>query len=361
MGRRWAASLPTLPEFPWDRLLPAAAVARSHPDGIVDLSVGTPIDPTPEVARHALMAAADSPGYPPAAGTPALVEAMRAWISRVCGCSDDLAVLPTIGSKELVGLLPMLLGLGPDDVVVVPALAYPTYAVGAATVGAQVSTVWRDDATLVWLNSPSNPTGALHSAQELADIVARARAAGVLVVSDECYLEFPDDPDLTIPSVLGVCGPSYDGVVAVHSLSKRSNLAGYRFGSVAGDPAVVDALREIRRHAGFLVPGPVQAAATAAMGDTAHVTAQAAIYRARRARLRPALEGAGFRIDHSQAGLYLWATRDEPCFDTVGWLAERGILVAPGDFYGSDGARHVRIALTAPDERIDAAVTRLSA
>ncbi len=285
---------------------------------------------------------------------------MRAWTARVCGCSPDIAVLPTIGSKELVGLLPLLLGLGAGDVVVVPELAYPTYAVGAALAGAEVSTTWRDDATLVWLNSPSNPTGAVTGADELRETVARARAAGVLVVSDECYLEFPDDPALPVPSVLGLCGDSYDGVVAVHSLSKRSNLAGYRFGSMAGDPAVIAAVREVRRHAGFLVPAPVQAAAVAALGDTAHVTAQAEIYRRRRANLRPALEAAGFRIDHSEAGLYLWATRDEPCLQTVGWLAERGILVAPGDFYGATGDRHVRIALTATDERLAAAADRLT-
>ncbi len=361
MGPRWAAGLPTLPEFPWDRLLPFAALARGHPGGLVDLSVGTPVDPTPRVAQDALVAAADAPGYPPAAGTPALLAALGAWTARVCGAADDIAVLPTIGSKELVALLPLLLGLGPADVVVVPALAYPTYAVGAALCGATVSTTWRDDATLVWLNSPANPTGAVSTAAELAATVARARGVGALVVSDECYLEFPDDPALIVPSVLGGCDGDYEGVVAVHSLSKRSNLAGYRFGSLAGDVAVVGALREVRRHAGFLVPAPVQAAAAAALGDTAHVLAQAQVYRDRRALLRGSLEKADFRIDDSRAGLYLWATRDEPCLETVGWLAERGILVAPGDFYGTAGSRHVRIALTAADERIAAAADRLTA
>jgi succinyldiaminopimelate transaminase len=355
---RWAAGLAALPDFPWDRLLPYAATAREHPDGIVDLSVGTPVDPTPSVAQDALVAAADAPGYPPAAGTPALSDALRSWLVRVAGAPADVAVLPTIGSKELVGLLPLLLGLGPADVVVVPELAYPTYAVGAAMVGAQVSTTWRDDATLVWLNSPGNPTGAVTDLAELTETVEKARAAGVLVVSDECYVEFPDDPALDIPSVLRL---GVEGVVAVHSLSKRSNLAGYRFGSVAGDPAVIKALLEVRRHAGFLVPAPVQAAAVAALADDAHVLAQAAVYRARRARLRPALEKAGFRIDRSEAGLYCWATRGEPCLQTVSWLADRGILAAPGDFYGAAGAEHVRLALTATDERIDAAADRLAA
>jgi succinyldiaminopimelate transaminase len=349
-----------LPDFPWDRLLPYGAVARTHPGGIVDLSVGTPVDPTPAVVRAAFVAAADAPGYPPAAGSPALIAALQSWTARACGCGPDVAVLPTIGSKELVALLPLLLGLGPDSVVVIPELAYPTYAVGAALCGATVSTTWREDAALVWLNSPSNPTGAVSSAAELAATVQRARSAGVLVVSDECYLEFPDDPTLEVPSVLGLSN-DLTGVVAVHSLSKRSNLAGYRFGSIAGDPDVVAALREVRRHAGFLVPAPVQAAAVAALGDTAHVTAQAQVYRDRRALLRPALKSAGFRIEHSLAGLYLWATRDEPCLASVGWLAERGILVAPGDFYGVAGEQHVRVALTATDERIAAAAERLAA
>ena len=357
-GPRWSHGVTALPDFPWDRLLPFAATARQHPDGIVDLSVGTPVDPTPQLARDALTAAADSPGYPPAAGTPALQDALRQWLVRVAGAPADVAVLPTIGSKEIVGLLPLLLGLGPSDVVVVPELAYPTYAVGATLAGAQVSTTWRDDATLVWLNSPGNPTGAVTGLAELTDIVERARAAGVLVVSDECYLDFPDDPSLEVPSVLQL---GVDGVVAVHSLSKRSNLAGYRFGSLAGDPAVVKALLEVRRHTGFLVPAPVQAAAVAALGDDEHVQAQAELYRQRRQRLRAGLEKAGFRIDHSEAGLYCWATRGEPCLPTVGWLAERGILAAPGDFYGGAGAEHVRLALTATDERVDAAVERLTA
>ena len=181
---RWSAGLRPLPDFPWDRLLPYAATARAHPGGIADLSVGTPVDHTPSAVRDALVAAADAPGYPPVAGTPALTEALRAWTVRSTGAPADVAVLPTIGSKELVALLPTLFGLGPGDVVVIPALAYPTYAVGAAMCGAEVSTTWRDDATLVWLNSPSNPTGEVTAAGVLADTVARARAAGALVVSD---------------------------------------------------------------------------------------------------------------------------------------------------------------------------------
>jgi aspartate/methionine/tyrosine aminotransferase len=142
-------------------------------------------------------------------------------------------------------------------------------------------------------------------------------------------------------------------------LSKRSNLAGYRAGFITGDAAVVAGLLEVRKHAGMMVPAPVQAAMVAALDDDAHVEVQRSRYSARSAVLRPALEAAGFTIEHSQAGLYLWATRDEDCWTTVNWFAERGILVAPGSFYGVAGGRHVRVALTATDERVDAAAKRL--
>jgi succinyldiaminopimelate transaminase len=275
-------------------------------------------------------------------------------------------VLPTIGTKEFVAWLPTLLDLGPADRVVIPELAYPTYDVGARLAGAQV--VVADSLTaigparvaLLWLNSPSNPTGKVLPVEHMAKVVAWARERGVLVVSDECYYELPwtEQP----VSVLDpeVCGGDPTGVLALHSLSKRSNLAGYRFGFAAGDPAVIARLLEVRKHAGMMVPGPVQAAAVVALGDDAHVIAQRAVYRARREVLMAALVEAGFRIDESGAGLYLWVTRDEPCWHTVAWLAERGILVAPGEFYGAAGARHVRVALTATDERVDVAAERLA-
>ena len=358
-----------LPDFPWDRLVPAGEVARAHPDGIVDLSVGTPVDPTPAVVREALAAAADAPGYPLTAGTPQLRAAVQQWMSRCLGVRDldPDAVLPTIGSKELVAWLPTLLGVGRGDTVVVPELAYPTYDVGARIAGAEVvvtdstAALGPQRVALVWVNSPSNPTGRVLPAEHLRKVVAWARERGALVVSDECYLELPWTAQPVSVLHPDVCEGSHEGLLAVHSLSKRSNLAGYRFGVVAGDPAVVRRLLEVRKHAGMMVPAPVQAAAVAAYGDDAHVVEQRARYRARRDLLHAALTAAGFRIDHSEAGLYLWATRDEPCWDTVGWLAERGILVAPGDFYGAAGARHVRVALTATDERVEAAAARLTA
>ncbi len=356
-----------LPDFPWDSLLPDKERAAGHPDGIVDLSVGTPVDPTPAVVREALCRASDAPGYPTTHGVAEVREAAAGYLGRrfgIPGVEPD-AVLPTIGSKELVAWLPTMLGLGPGDVVVVPETAYPTYAVGGQIAGC---TVLPTDSTLalgpepvqlVWLNSPSNPTGRILPKDHLAKVVAWARERGALVVSDECYLEFAWDGEPVSVLHPDVCGGSHEGILAVHSLSKRSNLAGYRAGFVTGDPSRVEELLAIRKHAGMMVPQPVQAAMIAAFGDDAHVDEQRARYAARRAVLRRAFEAAGFRVDHSDGALYLWATRDEPCRETVRWCAEQGILVAPGDFYGAAGVRHVRVAFTATDERVAAAAARL--
>jgi succinyldiaminopimelate transaminase len=358
-----------LPDFPWDLLEPAKAVAQTHSDGIVNLSIGTPVDPVPRVIRAALAAASDAPGYPLTAGTPALRHAITDWFVRACGASADrLGVLPTIGSKELVAWLPTLLGIGPGDVVVIPQVCYPTYEVGVRLAGA---TVVRSDSLtalgpdprvrLVWVNSPSNPTGRVLPAAHLRKVVDWARQRGAVVASDECYLSL--GWEATPVSVLSdeVCGGDYTGVLAVHSLSKRSNLAGYRAGFVGGDPALIAELLAVRKHAGMIPPQPVQAAMVAALADETHVDAQRELYAARRTVLQEALAGAGFTISHSEAGLYLWATRDEDCWATVDWLAARGILVAPGSFYGPAAARHVRVALTATDERVAAAAKRLSA
>ncbi|MGW2261885.1 bifunctional succinyldiaminopimelate transaminase/glutamate-prephenate aminotransferase [Streptomyces sp. NPDC001780] len=362
-----AAVSSRLPVFPWDKLEPYKATAAAHPDGIVDLSVGTPVDPVPELIRRALVEAADSPGYPTVWGTVALRDALTGWVERRLGARGvtHRHVLPVVGSKELVAWLPTQLGLGPGDRVAYPRLAYPTYEVGARLCGAEP--VVYDDPTeldpaglrLLWLNSPSNPTGRVLSQDELTRIVAWARRHGVLVFSDECYLELGWEADPVSVLHPEVCGGTYDGLVAVHSLSKRSNLAGYRAAFLAGDPAVLGELLQIRKHGGMMTPAPVQAATVAALGDDRHVQEQRERYAARRTALRAALEAHGFRVDHSEASLYLWSTRDEPCWDTVAHLAELGILVAPGDFYGVAGDRHVRVALTATDERIDAAVKRL--
>ena len=321
------------------------------------------------MVQRALIAAADSPGYPLTVGLAATRQACADWLSRrfgVTGLTID-GVLPVIGSKELIASLPLHLGIGPGDLIVQPELAYPTYEVSAALVGARVlatdslTSVGPETPKLVWINSPSNPTGRVLPAEHLRKVVAWCRERGVLLVSDECYLEFAWTGERPV-SVLDpqVCGDTTDGILAVHSLSKRSNLAGYRCAFVAGDPAVIAELLAVRKNLGLQMPGPQQLAMEAALDDDAHVDEQHARYAARRTRLMAALVAAGFRIDHSEAALYLWASRDEDCWITVDWLAERGILVAPGTFYGAAGARHVRVALTATDERIDAAIKRLA-
>ncbi len=363
-----------LPDFPWDSLTPYRKRAGEHPDGVVDLSVGTPVDSTPELIQRALRDAADAPGYPTTHGTLALREAVVGWFARtrgVTGLTAD-AVLPTVGSKELVAWLPALLGLSASDVVVYPAAAYPTYAVGATLAGASVVATdnvsdWdgRHDVALVWVNSPSNPTGAVMSRDQLREVVEAARRIGAVVASDECYAALPwSEPWVSdgVPSILDpeVCGGDHTGLLAVYSLSKQSSLAGYRAAFAAGDPQLISELVEVRKHAGMIVPAPVQAAMTVALGDDAHAAAQREVYRARRDMLRPAVEAAGFEVSFSDAGLYLWASRGEDCWDTIAWLADRGIVAAPGAFYGEAGSQHVRIALTATDERVMAGVRRLS-
>lgn len=381
-----------LPDFPWDSLAPVKerASAFASPDpaqgaGIVDLSVGTPVDPTPEVVQEALRGAADSPGYPQTWGTADLREAAAEWYARRRGVPgvDPDGVLPTIGSKELVAWLPTLLGIGPGQSVAFPTVAYPTYDVGARLAGA---TPVAADATtafgpvtaataprLLWLNSPSNPTGKVLGVDHLRKVVAWARDRGVVVASDECYAELdwrteeergdsyaslPATPSILDPRV---CEGSHEGLLAVYSMSKQSNLAGYRAAFVAGDVGLVQQLLEVRKHAGMIVPQPVQVALAAALRDDDHVAEQRGRYAARREVLRPAVEAFGLRIDDSQAGLYLWATAGEPALETVGRLADRGVLAAPGTFYGPAGGQHVRIALTASDERIAAAAARLRA
>lgn len=358
----------SLPDFPWDTLAAAKRRAETHPGGIVDLSVGTPVDPTPALAVEALARSADSPGYPLTAGTPALREAIAGYLAARWGARDldASAVLPVIGTKELVAWLPTLLGLRSSDVVVIPRTAYPTYAVGAGIAGCQV--VAADDPdelgdvrpALVWLNSPSNPTGAVLGAAELARRVGWARERGAVVASDECYGEFGWEAEPVSVLHPDICGGSHERLLAVHSLSKRSNLAGYRAGFVAGDPAVVADLVAVRKHAGMLVPRPVQDAMAALLGDQAHVEVQRERYQHRRRLLRPALRRLGFSVEHSEAGLYLWATRGEDCRASVDALADHGILVAPGDFYGTESGQFVRVALTATDERVGAAVERLA-
>ena len=357
-----------LPDFPWDRLAGAARRASEYPGGVVDLSVGTPVDPVPDVVRDAVQSASALPGYPAVHGTAELREAAVAALARRYGVTGipTEAVLPTAGSKEMVAWLPTLLGIGSGDLVALPELAYPTYEVGARLAGA-TPVLLKDDqpappgTRLRWLNSPSNPTGDITPAEVLAGVVDQAREIGAVVASDECYLSL--GWEATPHSVLHrqVCRGDHTGVLAVHSLSKSSNLAGYRAGFVTGDPELVAALLAVRKHTGMMVARPVQQAMVAALSDDTHIARQRDRYARRRELLRPALEQAGMRVPRSQGGLFLWCSADQPCWDTVSRLAAHGVLVAPGEFYGPAGARHVRVALTATDERVGVAVQRLAA
>ncbi len=258
------------------------------------------------------------------------------------------------------------LGFGPGDDIVIPEVAYPTYEVGVLLAGANPIRADSLDALdsvrpgAIFINSPSNPTGAVLGVEHLRAVVAWAREREAIVISDECYLGLAWDVEAISILDPRVCDGDVTGLLAVHSLSKISNLAGYRAGFFAGDRELITELLAVRKHAGLIVPYPVQTAMTAALNDDEHIAAQRTRYLNRRVVLSTAIRHAGLRIDHSEAGLYLWATRDEPCRETVNWLARKGILAAPGEFYGPSGTRHVRLALTATDERIAAAAARLA-
>lgn len=360
-----------LPDYPWDLMGPFRERASAHPDGLVDLSIGSPVDPTPAVVRHALAAATDAHAYPATVGTPELRAEIVSWFERRRGVTGLTVanVLPTIGSKELVALLPFLLGLGEGDVVVHPRAAYPTYEMGAVLAGATAMASddpaeWPGQTRLIWLNSPANPDGHVLTIDELRAARARARELGALIVDDECYAElgwegrWADEP---VPSLLdpAVTGGDFRDTLVIYSLSKQSNMAGYRTAFVAGCRTVIARLTNVRKHAGLMLPEPLQHAMAAALRDDAHVAAQKQRYRARRTALKSALESAGFRVDRSEAGLYLWATEHRDAWDSLGRLADLGILGGPGHFYGVHHPDHVRLSLTATDERIAAAAARL--
>ena len=350
-----------LPDFPWDALAPFGATAKLHPSGAIDLSVGTPVDPTPEFIQKELIAAANSPSYPVTMGTPELRNSLADWSKENLGVQGDFGVLPLIGSKEFVAWLPTFLT---SKSVLYPEVAYPTYLVGAILAKAEATPVeisaasW-PKADLAWVNSPSNPTGRVHSEIELRGAIDWARTTGGVVVSDECYLEFGNSVKPT--SILQYTDGDNRNVLAVHSLSKRSNLAGYRAAFVVGDPELITQILEVRKHAGMMVSLPVQKAMIAALSDRDHVAQQRDRYNARKAKLIPALSAAGFTIDFSDAGLYLWATRNEDCWNSVAWLAEIGIIATPGIFYGKNGDQHIRIAMTATDSQIAEAAARIFA
>lgn len=359
-----------LPTFPWDTLADARATAQAHPEGFLDLTVGSPVDPAPAVAIDALTDAADAHGYPKVIGTDALREAMATYLRDRWRVRVDTGFLPVLGTKEFVAWLPTHLGMGPGDVVVHPQTAYPTYEVGARLAGAEpvpcddpsrLDAATAERVKLVWLNSPANPHGEILAPERLRAWVDWCRANDAVLASDECYGEFGWDADpmsVLDPHVLGERDAT--GILAIFSESKRSNLAGYRAGFCTGDLELIAGLTEIRRHGGMMMPAPVQAAMAATLVEHRHVVEQRARYRDRRDTLRQALLADGWRIDHSEGGLYLWATRGDFTDGRaiVDHFAALGILVTPGDFYGD--ATHVRITLTATDDAIAGAAARIS-
>jgi len=371
------------PVYPYARLDTLRQRAGEAPGGIVDLSIGTPNDPVPDIVVDALAKAGPgAAGYPRAVGGPALREAAAGWMERSFGVTVDPAqVVNVIGTKELVASLPHLLRLRDPsrDTVLYPAVSYPTYAMGAQLGGCRavpvplgegwhldLSAVSEEDvarALLLWVNEPGNPTGSQSAAAPLGEAVAWARARGIIVASDECYVEFNwDDAGEFVPGATALSA-GIDGVLAVHSLSKRSNMAGYRCGFLAGDGDLVAYVGSVRTHAGMMVPGPIQAAATAAWNDDEHVEVQRARYAERRRYARSRLADAGLVDSGGPSSFYLWVRSADPAED--GWavtarLAETGTLVAAGDLYGDGGAGHVRIALVEPLDRLELAFDRMS-
>ena len=353
----------TLPDFPWDTIADVRERAAAHEGGLIDLSVGGPVDPVAPSIQLALTEAAAAPGYPQTAGTPELRATVVSALSRRFGIAGltEKSVLPVIGLKEAVAWLPTLLGLR-GETVVIPEVAYPTYEVGALIAGCNVvrSDEPVDGAAFAFVNSPSNPTGAVLGVDELRRWVEWSRDTRAIVASDECYLSLGWSAEPVSILHPRVTDGDNTGLLALHSLSKTSNLASYRAGTISGDESLVQELLLVRKHAGLIVPGPIQAAMVAALADDTHEEMQRATYAMRRLELMKALDAAGLIIDNSEAGLYLWVRRDGlDSRELLSWLADRGILAAPGDFYGPSGAGHVRISLTVPDDRVDEAARRL--
>jgi len=359
-----------LPEYPWQKLKPYQAIAEKHANGMVDLSVGSPVDPTPKIIQDAIRDSTNAPGYPSTGGSLEFRTAVAEWFGRRRGVELTAdQVMPTIGSKEFISFLPLMLGLGKGDVVVQPSVAYTAYVVGAALCGAEIISEddpakWPENTKLIWINSPGNPDGRVLDVAEMKAAVVRARELGAVLASDECYAElgWGHWAETRIPSVLDprVCEGSYENLLAIYSLSKQSNLAGYRAAFAAGPEALIKGLVNIRMHSGLIMPAPVQKAVIAALGDEEHVSVEREIYRKRREVLIEAVKAYGFEIAESQAGLYLWATLGEDCWVTVKRMADLGILVVPGEFYEAGGSKYVRFSITATDEKISEGAARLT-
>ncbi len=360
------------PPYPYERLDPIKALASGHEGGMIDLSIGSPCDPPPAMVVEALATSGTERSYPPSIGTPAFRSAAAEWLNGLVGTDlTEQDVRATIGSKELVAGIPHWLRLRQPhrDTVLYPSISYPSYAMGATLAGCRAVPVpmtsdWTMDlaaiqpedaerALCLWVNSPGNPAGGL---EDLEAIASWGRAIGVPILSDECYIEFTwDGPPRSILE------HGSDGVIAVHSLSKRSNLAGARAGFYAGDPELIHYVSEVRKHAGFMPPGPVQAASVAAFADQAHVEEQRGRYRTRLEAMRRVLAEMGVEAPMPRGGFYLWAPA--PAGDAWAFAkrlaVEAGVLVSPGDFYGEAGAGHIRVAVVQSEEKILMALHRL--
>ncbi len=368
------------PAYPHDRLTALRRLAELAPGGLVDCSTGSPTEPAPAVVRTALGAASGTTGYPSSAGTEELRDAACAWMHRRLGVTIPAdQVLACVGTKEFVTSLPRMLHLRDPsrDTVLYPAVAYPSYDMGAQLAGLRAVPVpvdgdWLPDldrvsnadaerTLLLWLNEPGNPTGSVASPEFYSRAASWARERGIVVASDECYVELSDVTDGDHP-LTTILAQGADGVLAVHSLSKRSHMPGFRAGFAAGDDALVEYLGLVRKHAGLMVPTPVQAAAVAALEDDAHVEAARSLYTGRRAAAVPVLAEHGLVHGGGPGTFYLWlrstAGADDG-WELAGRLAEAGVLAAPGDLYGAAGADHVRLALVQPTERLVPALERL--
>jgi succinyldiaminopimelate transaminase len=354
------------PPYPYERLGEITARAAEHSGGAVDLSIGTPCDPPPPAVLAALSAGDTARGYPPSIGTKAFREAAAGWLQRRLGATADpeTEIAACVGTKEFVASVPQYLKLRDPsrDTVLYPAISYPTYEMGATLASLRavpylslddIAAADAERALCLWVNSPGNPTGEL---MDLAAAAAWGRERGVPVLSDECYAEFTWRGG---PSTILGAGPA--GVLALHSLSKRDNFAGARIGFYAGDADLVHYLREVRKHAGLMPPGPVQAAAVVALGDDEHVDAQRARYLARMRRLIDVLAAAGYSAQLPDGSFYLWvAAPDGDAWGAARDLAAKaGIVVSPGEFYGPEGVDHFRVAAVQPDDRIELAARRV--
>ena len=359
------------PPYPYDRLDAFQKIAAAFEGGVVDLSIGTPCDPPPEAVLAALGGSGSERGYPASIGTEPLRRSIARWMGRRFAIDVPLSrIAACIGTKEFVATTPQYMKLRRPhrDTVLYPAVAYPTYEMGAILAGLRAVPVPMDvdgrmhldavsaadisRALMMWVNSPSNPTGAL---DDLAAAAQWGRSHNVPVFSDECYTEFTWS---TSPQ--SILQHGLDGVIAVHSLSKRSNLAGVRVGFYAGDAEIVDYLKEVRKHAGFMVPGPAQAAGVAALDDDDHVRVQRDRYRGRLEYMASVLGGwSGLDISMPDGGFYLWFDAEDAWQFTERLARDGGALVSPGDFYGAGGSRHVRVAVVQPDAQLRMVAQRL--